>query len=75
MADRDVETPAVDGGPHGGRPEGGCAAVEVAAYAFGGAAGLLQFQRGVCESDGVVFDVELSAVAVVAGNDFGEALL
>jgi hypothetical protein len=70
-----VVAAAVDGGPHRRGAEGGCGGVEVAAYALGGAAGVLKVERFVGECGGPVLDAELAAVAVVAGDEIGEALL
>ena len=52
-----------------------CGGVEAAAYALGGAAGVLEVQGLVGEGGGPLLDAELSAVAVVAGDDLGEPLL
>ena len=71
----DVEAAAVDGGPHRRGAERRCGGVEAASDALRGVAGVLEVQCLVGERGGPLLDAELSAVAVVAGDDLGEALL
>jgi hypothetical protein len=63
----------VDCGPHRRGAERRCGGVEAAAYALGGAAGVLEVQRLVGERGGPLLDAKLSAVAVIACDDLGEA--
>ncbi len=72
---RVVVAAAVDRGPHGGGAEGGRARVQIVADPLVGCFGVLQVQCLVGECGGALLDAALPAVAVVAGDDLGEALL